>query len=66
MRRGGMRDITQEIITPCEGSCTLVEDTCSRCGRTDKQIERWLYITHEERVEIIKGIKKEKRDGKRI
>ena len=62
MRSRGMRN----IITPCESKCELVDNTCSRCGRSDKQIENWLNYTHEERVDIITNIKREKKDGKRI
>lgn len=66
MRRGRVRNLTQEIVTPCTSGCELVDDTCSHCGRTDKQIERWLHYTHEERVDIIKSIKKEKKNEKRL
>ena len=56
----------RDIITPCETKCELVDDTCSHCGRTDTQIENWLRYSHDERVQIIKTIKREKKDGKGI
>jgi len=64
MRRGRMRN----IVTPCTGLCDLnvINNTCSKCGRTSVQIEEWMVYSHEERVDIIKNIKRENNDRKGI
>ena len=42
--------------SPCIGVCLIedngLEDICTGCGRTPKEIERWLTSTDADRIEI--------------
>ena len=53
------------ILTPCVKECELepVLQVCEKCGRTSEQIREWLIYPDDKRKNIMKEIKKRKKDG---
>jgi len=48
-----------KISTPCTRQCRLVGGVrCYGCGRTWQQIKNWSFYSEEERIKIIKDLKK--------
>ena len=43
--------------TPCRSICHMENDICLGCGRTLEQIAQWLYITDEEREQVLDQLK---------
>lgn len=41
------------IESPCIGLCALEKDICVGCFRTRQEIQDWLYMTPEQRRDII-------------
>jgi len=53
------RDTAVKISTPCIRQCRLVEaKKCYGCGRTWEQIRDWSFYSEEERIKIMKDLKK--------
>ena len=53
------KDTAAKISTPCTRRCRLVGAIrCYGCGRTWQQIKNWSLYSEEERIEIIKNLKK--------
>ena len=46
------------VISPCVQICTLDSDSglCVGCNRTPEEIENWMSLTHEKRMEVIKQL----------
>ena len=42
------------IETPCIGICTIVDNKCVGCTRTNEEISNWLFYTDEKRKKITK------------
>lgn len=49
--------------SPCNGGCRWREDHCTSCLRTLEEIRLWLYISDEEKKEIMERIQKEKTEN---
>lgn len=49
----------QKIESPCIQKCKLNNGKCEGCNRTLDQIRNWSKYTDEERLKIIKTLKKE-------
>ena len=53
------KDTAVKTSTPCKRQCRLVGGVrCYACGRTLQQIKNWSFYSEEERIEIIKNLKK--------
>jgi hypothetical protein len=52
-----------EVKSPCIGVCAYEESerVCRGCGRTDKEIEEWIYATEGRKKEIIKACEDRKK-----
>ena len=47
------------IVSPCIGVCTIIDNKCIGCLRTNEEIKNWLYFSEKKRKEItIQCIKK--------
>ena len=47
------------IESPCIGVCTIIDNKCIGCLRTNEEIKNWLYFSEKKRKEItIQCIKK--------
>ena len=46
------------FISPCIGICTLDQDSqnCLGCGRTKDEISKWIQLSHDERMVIMKRL----------
>ena len=46
------------FISPCTGICTLDQDSqnCLGCGRTKDEISKWIQLSHDERMVIMKRL----------
>ena len=46
------------FISPCIGICTLDQDSqnCLGCGRTKDEISKWIQLSHDERMLIMKRL----------
>ena len=55
------------FISPCIGICTLDQDSqnCLGCGRTKDEISKWIQLSHDERMVIMKRLGYGKRKNKK-
>ena len=46
------------FISPCIGICTLDQNSqnCLGCGRTKDEISKWIQLSHDERMVIMKRL----------
>ena len=53
------------VLTPCVKICELDQynQICIGCGRTVEQLREWLIYSDDKRKNIMKEIKKRKKDG---
>jgi len=49
--------------TPCEATCVLDKEDkyCEKCGRDIQDIQNWLTYSEEKRKDIVKQIKKKRK-----
>tara|TARA_B110000503_G_scaffold68024_1_gene106379 strand:+ start:14 stop:190 length:177 start_codon:yes stop_codon:yes gene_type:complete len=47
-----------EVINPCVQICTTDADSglCIGCNRTEEEINNWMSLTPEQRIEIVKQL----------
>ena len=47
-----------EVINPCVQICTTDADSglCMGCNRTEEEINNWMSLTPEQRIEIVKQL----------
>jgi predicted Fe-S protein YdhL (DUF1289 family) len=45
---------TQDVPSGCIGVCsTLFDDFCKGCGRAAKDVDNWVFLTREEKMEAV-------------
>jgi len=42
--------------TPCLNICQLEDDRCIGCGRTIDEIAQWVFMTDDEREQVMKSL----------
>lgn len=47
-----------KLITPCIRVCKLENGSCIGCKRTEDEISNWFWISDEEKLKIMKKLKK--------
>ncbi len=47
----------QNILSPCQQICKLVENICIGCGRTKEEITNWTKMSQEKRIAIMENLK---------
>lgn len=52
-----------DIPSPCLGVCALDPATraCTACLRTTREIARWPYAGHDEKLEIVQALRQRRR-----
>jgi predicted Fe-S protein YdhL (DUF1289 family) len=46
--------------SPCTGTCRMKNNRCISCNRTYDDLEHWLYMSREARLERMEQLKKER------
>lgn len=42
-----------DVISPCNQTCTLMDDMCIGCGRTTAELAAWSQLSSDERKTIM-------------
>jgi len=50
--------ISDEVQSPCIKICTIEEQVCIGCNRTQDEIREWFYANNDRKREILKRILK--------
>ena len=49
--------------SPCTGVCRMKNNRCMSCHRTYDDLEQWLYMSREARLERMEQLKQESKDS---
>jgi uncharacterized protein len=49
-------DNDQDVASGCIGVCsTLFDDVCKGCGRSAADVDRWVFLTRDEKLAAVKA-----------
>jgi predicted Fe-S protein YdhL (DUF1289 family) len=55
----------EEVASGCIGVCsTLFDPVCKGCGRTQQEVDHWVFMTNEERQVAVDRVAKERASAK--
>lgn len=55
-----MNNNDQEVASGCIGVCsTLFDAVCKGCGRTQQEVDNWVFMTRDERLAAVQRAEKE-------